>query len=110
MSMEASSKIEYLQRENKLLTGQQNNYKDLCKVLTDRHVEILKYLGHLKEYIDKLLVAKGGILYNSYQSDKNQHETTILKYDQQIQLLTQTIQTSNEQISGKCVSCLSCFS
>lgn len=101
MSLEVPSKIESLQRENKLLMRQQNNYKDLCKVLTERHVEILKYLGNLKEYIDKLLVTKGGSLYNNYLGNKNQHERTILKFDQQIQLLTQIIQTSNEQISGK---------
>lgn len=100
--MAEMNKVEFLECENKLLLSQQNNYKELCKVLTERHVEILKYLTHLKTYIEKILsISKENVMFTAYLNDKSIHECNIVKYDKQIQILTESIQSSQAQISGK---------
>ena len=98
---EMKNKIEFLERENKLLLSQQNNYKELCKILTNRHVEILKYLNHLNTYLEKILsTGKEEVIYNSYISRKSLAESNIVKFDKQIQILTESIQSSKVRISG----------
>ena len=96
---EISNKIEYLECENKLLVAQQNNYKELCKVLTDRHVEILKYLNNLKSFVEKGTSISKDSTFATY-INKSQHENAIIKYDKQIQALTDSIQSSQAKISG----------
>ncbi|KAH9517865.1 hypothetical protein DERF_008484 [Dermatophagoides farinae] len=95
-----TNKINFLESENKLLMDQQQNYKELCKILTQRHVEILKYLNHLRNMVEKMIsVSKENVLYANYYTEKSSYETNILKYDKQIQFLTESIQSSHTRIS-----------
>ncbi|OTF74805.1 zinc finger domain-containing protein, partial [Euroglyphus maynei] len=94
------NKINFLESENKLLMDQQQNYKELCKILTQRHVEILKYLSHLRNLVEKIMsLSKENVLYANYHTDKSSYEANILKYDKQIQFLTESIQSSHTRIS-----------
>ncbi|KAJ6225822.1 hypothetical protein RDWZM_004367 [Blomia tropicalis] len=108
--------------EKRLLLSQNNKYKDLCKLLTERHIEILKYLNYLKINLEKYLTQdKGKCLdtnpidgtnqngsnigddtlqqLNVYLDDKTTFENNIGKYDKQVQQLTESIQSSQAQIS-----------
>lgn len=65
------NKLDYIECENKLLNSQQCNYKELCKILTNRHVEILKYLNHLKTYIEKVLsISNEHVMFTAYLNGK----------------------------------------
>ena len=98
---EPSNKIHFLECENKLLSAQQHDYKELCKILTQRHLEILKYLNHLKNMVEKIIsFSKENVIYTNYYTEKATYETNILKYDKQIQALSDSIQSSQARISG----------
>ena len=98
---DVANKINFLESENKLLMDQQQNYKELCKVLTQRHVEILKYLSHLRNLVEKIMsLSKENVVYANYHTDKSAYESNIIKYDKQIQFLTESIQSSHTRISG----------
>lgn len=99
-----SSRLEFIESENKLLLNQQNNYKELCMVLTERHVEILKYLNYLKKFIGKVISmnTEDSIgIFGTYPTDKLAYEGNIVKLDKQVQSIAESIQCSQAQISGK---------
>ncbi|KAI7693507.1 hypothetical protein SSS_08214 [Sarcoptes scabiei] len=95
-----------LECENKLLRIQQQNYSDLCKILTQRHLEIMKYLNHLKSIVEKIIsstslssTSKEPILIDTYFTEKTTYESQIAKYDQRIKSLAESIQSSQAKIS-----------
>lgn len=90
-----------VEAENKLLLGQQHNYRQLCSVLTERHLEILNYLNYLQNTIEKISMSKeNAVVGPNYYSEKCAYESNILTYDKQIQLLTDAVQASQNRICG----------
>ena len=105
--MTSTAKVEFLQRENKLLTIQHNHYKELCMILSERHVEMLKYVGQLKTMVEKLFTNCqksdsdiASVLRTAFYASQHSTESNISEYTLNIQKLSDQIRLTNSSIAG----------